>query len=687
MVSKITNPFDTDVPPEAVGLEDSISPFVAKNTSQRNTMMASNIYQALAVDGAEQPRIASGNEKQFMEYSFDPTKRKDDVTVFRTISRFQRLSRSSNPNPRHSVIVIDSKGVADVIELSDYTKIHNGFGYMNTKAYGTMMACSEPGTIITKDTRLQLPPTIRDGLYCMGVNANVCYTTTPMATEDAIKISDKFAEKITSTAISTIKIDLPDNCVPVNLYGSVDEPKLFPDIGEYVHDDGILMAIRDKTVTNLPNLLPGMLQKVLYGDDKLVRVRAGARILDVQIHMAHRAFAANSKNPGIMDQIIKYQEMHYAYYKQLIAAYEELKADGYKISQNFADEVYSAMCTRKPQGGKAIQLVDKRRQIKNCTLEITYLTKRKCGVGFKIAGRAGDKGVVPTIVPENEMAIDEQGVIADMELSIETCFNRTNLSQLYEQFINRQATLFTLRLRAGEYGEDLAAYSKIIEFISDVHLKYGKMLDAQNNTNEQKLDMVDDVLEDGVYFIMPPYLSEIVPARIRFLADKWDYVKSPITFTVNISPGVKKTFTTMKPTSIGSKYVYLLGKIPDLQMGVVELAHINQVGMPIKPKREDVKMQYSISGTPIRFGEDEIGVLSISLTEKTLTRFIMSRSGSVQAANKSCETVLTTRRPSAIKRIPMTTKKMVETSDTIRLLYHEFGIVGFDLSTNSKGRK
>ncbi len=687
MAKHSRNPFDTDVPPEAVGLEASLSPFVANNTAQRNTMMASAVYQATSIDGAEPPRVASGNEHQFMEYAFDATARDTDVTVHCTIPRFQRIGTGSNANPRHTVIVIGEDRVADAIELSEYTQIHNGFGHLNRKTYATMMACSEPGSIIPKEERMQHPPTIKDGQYCMGINANVCYTTTPLSTEDAMRISDTFAAKLTTTAIYTIKIDLPESCIPVNIYGTPAEPKVFPDIGEFVNADGILMAIRTKSPDNLPNLAPGMLNQVLFGDDQLVRVKAGSQILDIQIHMAPRAYNEYSQSPGIMDQILQYQNMHYTYHKKIVAAYDELKALGLKISPNLTDMVYESMCLRKPYGGKAIQLVDKRRHIRNCTLKITYMYKRKCGRGFKIAGRAGDKGVVPVITPEAEMSRDEQGIIADIELSIETCFNRTNLSQLFEQNIGRMSLLFTDRLRKGEYGEGLKAYATIIEYICDIHMKYGIMLDKQNKTNEDRLDMVDDVLEDGIYLIIPPYLTEMNAEHIDKLCTKWNYVKSPITFSLDMSPGVKKQFTTRKATSIGPKYVYMLGKIPDLQMGVVAMAHINQIGMPIKPTRNDVKMQYFISSTPIRFGEDEIGILSMSLDEDVMARFMMMRSSSVLAANKTYETMLTARRPTDVKYIGMSTKKMIRSSDTIRLMCHEMGIVGFDLSKSSKGRK
>ena len=63
------------VRPEYLGLEATLCPFLQFISTQRGSMFAANIAQALVVNGAEFPRIFTGWEKQFGEYEFNTTKR------------------------------------------------------------------------------------------------------------------------------------------------------------------------------------------------------------------------------------------------------------------------------------------------------------------------------------------------------------------------------------------------------------------------------------------------------------------------------------------------------------------------------------------------------------------------------------------------------------------------------------
>lgn len=59
-------------------------------------------------------------------------------------------------------------------------------------------------------------------------------------------------------------------------------------------------------------------------------------------------------------------------------------------------------------------------------------TEYKMGVGDKLAGRAGNKGVVSRVLPDNEMPIDEHGNRVDLILSPIGVAGRSNLGQVYE---------------------------------------------------------------------------------------------------------------------------------------------------------------------------------------------------------------------------------------------------------------
>ena len=688
-----TSPFITTVPPEAVGLEASFSPFLQFNTGQRTTMFSSNIWQAVVLHGAEYPQFSTGIENQAMLYSFNSSKREQDGTVFESIPKFISGIYGVKRNPKTYIFII-SRGVADYVEVSDFTKLYNGFGYMNDLTTAAMFANQGRGTPLDKDVALMRPPNHKDAnlsadgdqgeLYCQGLNANILFTPMPHVAEDSIVIRKGWAEKCSHHAIHTVKITLKQDEVPLNLYGTPDEPKVFPDIGELVNQENILMAIRKKSPERFAALTASSLQSVLYGDDRIIYAPAGAKLLDVQVYCDARSHRDNERDPGIMGQIYGYQGLHHRFYEKVCKLYQEMVAEGYSIAPKLNDLVTTCMTLRKQKA--TVPLVDGRDIVKNCVIELTYSYVRKVGPGFKFSGRSGDKGVDSCIWDDEDMPVDEQGIRADIIASADTVSNRINDGQLYEQFFNRLSVLMQQRLIRGELGSGVKAYKAIMEYIMDVHRAYGELLGKQLPTKENKLDFVDEVKCHGIFFVVPAFLEEITMDKIMFLRKKYNYVRSPVTFSYMVD-GVKKTFTTKDPMDIGSKYVYLLGKIPKMQMAAHEMTHINQFGMPVKSESKELKQQYATAPTPIRWGEDEVGLLSMLPSPDETARFLMMRAGCKAATDLIAETLLTTPNPSAVGKFPMKTKEMLKRSETIKLMNHTMGIVGVDMGEDSIGRK
>lgn len=685
--------YATTMPIAATGLEGMYSPFLQFNTGQRTMMFSSNLWQALVTNGAEYPRWSSGLENQTLRYSFNESSRDDDVIVYEAIPKYISGAGNVRTNPE-TILIYTHKGEADYCIIGDYTPLYNGFGYMNCRTPMTMFANLGRGTPLDKSVVLVRPPNhidktlsgpYGDGteLLCQGINANILYTTMPHAAEDAIVVSHSYANKGLNTAIHTAKIALDDDEIPLNLYGSSDEPRVFPDIGCVVNDDNILMAIRKKTKDTF-SALASSPQRVLISDDRTIYAPAGSQVLNVQIYMNPRTYSDYSKIPGVMTQIIEYMNTHYKFYGKICKVYEELVADGYRISPYLNDLITNALVLNYQKN--PILLLDGKKSIRNCIIEITYKYSREVSVGAKISGRSGDKAIIASVWPDEWMPVDEQGIRADIVASPETVCNRLNEGQSYEAFYNRLCTLVTQRLCKGEYGEGLKAYDVLMEFIGDISQRYAEQLQEQLPTKQDKLDFVDEVKLHGIYIVSPPFNAEITLERAMFVCKKWKYVRSPVTFSYELGGGKIKTFTTKQPMSIGSKYTYVLSKIPKMQMLAHTMSHVNQFGIPVKGDSKVLKLQYATSPTPIRFGEDEIGLLSMLRDPERPARFIMMRSGSRAASELLCETILASKNPSNICAISMSTMEMIKRSETISLFCHMMGVVGFDLGEDSTGR-
>jgi hypothetical protein len=680
---------DTNIKPEVIGLENLLSPLCQFNSSQRADMFSSNISQALVVDGCEPPRLGSGFEQMIGDYYFDPTRRKSEAQLIDVIPKFEIGFSSSHISecPSKTVILLTPEGI-DCIEIKNHEQLYSGFGYKNKISPDAIYLNTDEGSFIPKDMKFAEPPNHIEGVHCLGVNAQVAYMAIPHVVQDAIVIGESYAKKNGHLGVHTVKVSLDENDIPINLYGTEIDPKIFPDIGQQVNEEGILMAIRESSASSFADLTEAALNHVQFTTDKIIKAPAGATVMDVKVFSSAIAYRKLADNPGMMSQVIKYQSHYYNYYKRIIDCYNKIKNDGHKLTPRFNDLVTRAMCLKKPANSKEkLPLIDKRVPVGHFVLEITYGYTRNVSNGFKFAGRSGNKGVISIIWPDEHMPVDEQGIRADMIVSPESVVNRLNPSQLYEQFYNRMGDLMAQRVRNDEFGSMTNTYNTVISFLKDIRQEYAREIDELCDTPAKKQALIDDIKEDGFYLIIPPFCKDVTLLNCKNLAAKYNYVESPVTYSYRQQDGTLKTVTTKFDHCIGSIYMYILGKIPQMQASALEISYINQFGLPIKAKSKELKLQHLYTATPLRFGEDEVSMFIMDLPPENIARFLGIRATCTSATEKMNRELLTVKRPSAIKHIKMSTREIVKNSVVSKIFNHYMGVIGFDTSETSSGRK
>ena len=282
------------------------------------------------------------------------------------------------------------------------------------------------------------------------------------------------------------------------------------------------------------------------------------------------------------------------------------------------------------------------------------------------------------------MPTDDFGNVADVIVSIDTVPNRMNPSQLIEQdmtyissFIRKRAEIMY------NQGNVQEAYDYILKFVEMVNPIYKSNVIERvvGQDNFKMREYVEDSIKDGIVLICPPFLETIGPKLSIKLHEEFQIPRSPVEFNLRDDDGeLIRRVRTVKDVTIGSKYMYLLCKIPKTKSAGV--AYINQHKLPIR-QHNDSKMLSPISIVPIREGEDEIRQLQVVAEPDEITRFISLYSNSYAAVEKAVETILTAEVPSNIPRINMTTDEMIKTNIAIGINQHMLSTLGID-STNMK---
>jgi hypothetical protein len=284
------------------------------------------------------------------------------------------------------------------------------------------------------------------------------------------------------------------------------------------------------------------------------------------------------------------------------------------------------------------------------------------------------------------MPVDEEGIRADILVSPDSVFNRMNPGQTDEQFLNRVSEIIRMRYVRGELGSEDQAFNYIMGYIHDVREVYAKFLMDQLSTAQQRKAFLQDVARKGIYLMIPPYCDNIDPHKIIFLSEKYNVTESRVNWNYRRADGSVKRIVSKNPVCIGAKYLYLLGKIPQSMLSAIEIGYVNQFNTPAKPKKSLSKGQLAYGQTPIRYGEDEICMMTMSLGPDTVARFAGICGNSPAATEELANRLLTDEKPSTLMRINMTDEEISDTNVNVGLFVHQMGAIGYDIGKTSSAR-
>lgn len=672
--------------PRLIGLEALICPFVQNTSSQRLNMLSSNIVQALIVDGAEMPVISSGYEREFLNYTFNPTRMPQSGTSLYVIPKY-RANAGSNPikaTPSYTIIYIgQDDGMIHSLEVPTYMRGIDGFGYfmeINTRALLPNVGLQE-GQCIAHSHAVQ------GSKYALGANANVCYITRKETVEDAFCISESFAKRMESTAIKTLIVDIGRNEIPLNLYGDVDNYKILPDIGEYVREDGLILALRS---ANDNSIIADMNEVALttpqYQHDNTFYASApNAQIIDIDVWINENRKVRTPEY--VFTQFNKYVEGNKQYYKRILEIYKkECIEKRIEPAAEFGSlvERAAALTTVYTKNAPVLGMTKKtppkfsrkNEVIPFIQLVVTYAYKNVVAEGYKFVGREGGKGVVSRVLPDNEMPRNDYGVVADLCMAPEAVVNRMNLGQLYEQFLNCCCSKIVRNIR--ESGDYEHGFDYILEFITDVNPDYAEIITKVVDTPKKKHEFVAEAVDNDILVIVvPPFLSTLTPEWCLMMTEKYGIDATPVEYDLKDSDGnFIRRVRTVKPIYIGKKYLYVLCKIPYAR--ACSVSYVNQYKIPIRIKERKVKEGYPVGLTPIRLGEDEVRNLVMMVGETITSRILALYANSAEGTNALVETLLTAEHPTQIEEIYTSNSELHAGNQTIKVYNHLMHTVGVD---------
>ncbi len=422
-----------------------LNSFHIYDSSARLQMLSQHLGQMLVLDGSTPRQIQTGMEREYGKYTYR-IEMPCDGLILDIIRRYQYVD---GPDPirlnPQTIVIYENVHTKEIgmIDLVEFCSNHQYFGFRYKDRPG--LDEIKTGAYVKAGTVLRDSPSITDeGDYKFGVQANVAFMTHPACSEDGFAVSDAFLPKLGFRTFETRTVEWGRQKFALNLYGDDKNYKPFPDIGDVIRPDGLLMALRDYGPPELAVVEQSVnaTQRVDFTFDSTFYANgAGGRIVDVRVH--HDKADENCAVTHMDGQVQKYDRARRVFYQRLNSLYLSLTAKRGGVPPQITPQLQQLLVQAQSviSEGKRRVVTKQYRKARLDTYRVEFTIEYSTvpNMGAKITDLHGGKGVKCQIIPAAHMPVDEHGNRADVMMDPNATINRANPGRVYEQYYNAAA--------------------------------------------------------------------------------------------------------------------------------------------------------------------------------------------------------------------------------------------------------
>lgn len=582
------------------------------NSASRVHMTSNHLGQCLVINGATERRFQSGMEREYGKYTFN-VKMPENGTILHTIDRYPASAGqgSIDENPQTVVIYEEAETrKVGIINLTGFCCNHQYFGF--PYAPGKDADKLRVGQPVPKDAVfLESPNVTNEGGYKYGIQGNVVYMTHPATSEDGVLICSDFLPKLGFKTYETRVVEFGSTKFARNLYGDRDEHgnvlnfKAYPDIGQRIRSDGLLMAL----VPNEPAELAIVEQSVLdltevdaMFDQTVYVDGPGGIVRDIRIH--HSLNRRNHAPVHMDEQSQKYDNARRLFYDKIMRVWQDLhrlRGDALLITPEFSQLVLLAQSVLSEQPtGQGVSKLHRKAPVDDYWLEFVIEYSITPTTGFKITDLSGGKAVTCAIGRPEDMPRDANGRRADVIFDPNSTIGRMNLGRFYEHYYNSATgeaydkLCARLGCRPGmREMQALDIISKIPPQELEAHWRYLMRLYeilsprmhawfVDGKVEQTQAGYLAEVVNRGITVFMPTNNqpeSEVIVAQLEA---EYQPIWGPVTYTGYSGQQV----TTVEKFRIAEIYLILLEKTGD-DWSAVASAKLQHLGVPAQVTKAD----------------------------------------------------------------------------------------------------
>ena len=258
-------------------------------------------------------------------------------------------------------------------------------------------------------------------------------------------------------------------------------------------------------------------------------------------------------------------------------------------------------------------------------VKVYIAMKRPISVGDKIAGRHGNKGVVSTVVPREDMPYLDDGTSVDIVLNPLGVPSRMNVGQILET---------SLGLVGWKIGKELSEFIKeqgikSIKKELEKYLGHDLFTSLEKTLNEEELmELAQRIAQEGMCYETPVFDGAQWETDIKPLLSN---LGLPASGTFMLRDGRTGEYFD-QPVTVGSIYMMKLNHMVDDKL------HARSVGPYSLVTQQPLGGKAQLGGQ--RFGEMEVWALEAHGAAYTLQEMLTYKSDDVAGRHKVYEAIV-----------------------------------------------
>lgn len=562
--------------------------------SARRMMFNAGLAQRLELNRPQHPLVFTNWENTYGDQSTYIYRSKGELEVVKKIKKFDEIPTE---NQTYALFVYDkTKNEYDVIERKEVENLPEKYGMLYDNRY---LDSLKEGDIVPVNTRMYNPTCYdENGNYGYGRNIPCLYTISLHTYEDEFMATESLCRDMESTEVDIVKIPINENDVLLNLMGENGEYKCFPNIGEDIKKKR-LCSKRTVSRARYPYDMKSSTLKKINDSGRSFFLTGTVSDIDIYCNRPREELQESLTNA----QILWYVRMTDRYHQNIVDFVESLKKQGANLSHD-VKQIY----------GMAKKLLDpKKYRIKRDGksvfdyLYMEFVVKRTQGLlrGQKITGRMGNKGVIGTIIPDEEAFYLDNGTRIDLVVDALSVPNRLNTLQLFEQAIT---------FRGGRIIEKMSETSDIKEkeellfsFIKILNPSEGEAFEDDYRkhcrSKKAKREYFEIVEREGIGIHVPPFWQDrsLYEALVE-CDEKFPWIeRHRIYFYDPIAGEVQETIF---PQPCGMVYFQKLKQTSKKGFSARGMGSVGKKGLPEKSD-ESKKFLTPYSKVPVKLGTQE----------------------------------------------------------------------------------